>query len=210
MKNAAILTLTLFALASAAPVAAQSSKPVEQPVGTSGAPAASSRPAAAPNVGPDYKLGNGDKLRIEVYKEPQLSQNLQIRPDGKITLPLLGDVVAAGVTPRELTTTLTDRFREYLNTPVVTVIVAEAVPPVVYVLGEVNNPGAQQLAGPTTVLQALSLAGGFKDFANQKNIRILRNKADGTVQTIPFNYKDAIKSSGKPLMVNPGDTIIVP
>jgi polysaccharide export outer membrane protein len=207
MKKLAILAVTLFALSAAADAAAQTSKPASPepaPVGTTGA----TRPTAT--VGPDYRLGNGDKLRVEVYKEPQLSQSLQIRPDGKITLPLLGDVVAAGVTPAQLTTTLTERFREYLNTPVVTVIVAEAVPPVVYVLGEVNSPGAQQLAGATSVLQALSLAGGFKDFANQKNIRILRNRPDGTVQTIPFNYKDAIKSTGKPLMVMPGDTIIVP
>lgn len=207
MKNVAIVAVTLLALAAATNAAAQTGKPATPetpaPVGTTGT-------TRSANVGPDYRLGNGDKLRVEVYKEPQLSQSLQIRPDGKITLPLLGDVVAAGVTPKELTTTLTERFREYLNTPVVTVIVAEAVPPVVYVLGEVNSPGAQQLAGATTVLQALSLAGGFKDFANQKNIRILRNRPDGTVQTIPFNYKDAIKSTGKPLMVMPGDTIIVP
>ena len=207
MKNAAVLIITSLTCLAPALVSAQSTPPpVQQPVGTTGA----ARPASSAATSPDYKLGTGDKLRVEVYKEPQLSQNLQIRPDGKITLPLLGDVVAAGVTPRDLTDTLTERFREFLNTPVVTVIVAEAVPPVVYVLGEVNNPGAQSLAGPTTVLQALSLAGGFKDFANQKNIRILRNRPDGTVQTVPFNYKDAIKSASKPMMVVPGDTIIVP
>ena len=206
MKRSALRFVVALALASPALVFGQSTPPpAQQPVGTNG-----TRPAPSANVGPDYKLGTGDKLRVEVYKEPQLSQSLQIRPDGKITLPLLGDVVAAGVTPKELTSTLTERFREFLNTPVVTVIVAEAVPPVVYVLGEVNNPGAQSLAGPTTVLQALSLAGGFKDFANQKNIRILRNRPDGTVQTLNFNYKDAIKSTGKPMMVVPGDTIIVP
>lgn len=206
MKRSVILFVVALAGLSPALVFGQSTPPAaQQPVGTSGTP----RSASAANS-PDYKLGTGDKLRVEVYKEPQLSQSLQIRPDGKITLPLLGDVVAAGVTPKELTTTLTERFREFLNTPVVTVIVAEAVPPVVYVLGEVNNPGAQELAGPTTVLQALSLAGGFKDFANQKNIRILRNRPDGTVQTLNFNYKDAIKSTGKPMMVVPGDTIIVP
>ena len=207
MKRSALLFVAALAWASPALVFGQSTPPpAQQPVGTSGTP----RPASTAPVGPDYKLGTGDKLRVEVYKEPQLSQSLQIRPDGKITLPLLGDVVAAGVTPKELTTTLTERFREFLNTPVVTVIVAEAVPPVVYVLGEVNSPGAQSLSGPTTVLQALSLAGGFKDFANQKNIRILRNRPDGTVQTLNFNYKDAIKSTGKPMMVVPGDTIIVP
>lgn len=209
MKRSALLFVLALAGFSPALVFGQSTpRPAaQQPVGTTG----NGRPAASTaHLAPDYKLGTGDKLRVEVYKEPQLSQSLQIRPDGKITLPLLGDVVAAGATPKELTNTLTERFREFLNTPVVTVIVAEAVPPVVYVLGEVNNPGAQSLSGPTTVLQALSLAGGFKDFANQKNIRILRNRPDGTVQTLKFNYKDAIQSTGKPMMVVPGDTIIVP
>lgn len=207
MKRSVFLFVVALAGLSPALVFGQSTPPAaQQPVATTG----TSRPASTAAVGPDYKLGTGDELRVEVYKEPQLSQSLQIRPDGKITLPLLGDVVAAGVTPKELTATLTERFREFLNTPVVTVIVAKVVPPVVYVLGEVNNPGAQSLSGPTTVLQALSLAGGFKDFANQKNIRVLRNRPDGTVQTIPFNYKDAIKSTGKPMMVVPGDTIIVP
>ena len=208
MNRAALLLVVGLAVASPAFGSGQTApaQTPQQPVGTNG----SSRPAPPAHLGPDYKLGTGDKLRVEVYKEPQLSQSLQIRPDGKITLPLLGDVHAAGVTPKELTTTLTERFREFLNTPVVTVIVAEAVAPVVYVLGEVNSPGAHSLAGPTTVLQALSLAGGFKEFANQKNIRILRNRPDGTVQTISFNYKDAIKSTGKPMMVAPGDTIIIP
>jgi polysaccharide export outer membrane protein len=213
MKNAAVLIIASLTCLAPAVVNAQSTPPVQQPVGPVQQPVGTTgaaRPTSTAATSPDYKLGTGDKLRVEVYKEPQLSQNLQIRPDGKITLPLLGDVVAAGVTPRDLTNTLTERFREFLNTPVVTVIVAEAVPPVVYVLGEVNTPGAQSLVGPTTVLQALALAGGFKDFANESKIRILRNRPDGTVQTINFNYKDAIKSTGKPAMVMPGDTIIVP
>ncbi|MBA2304135.1 MAG: polysaccharide biosynthesis/export family protein [Acidobacteria bacterium] len=182
------------------------------------AQAPSSPPANPPRVGSttalgmtaDYRMVPGDKLRIEVYKDTQLSQSLQVRPDGKITLPLIGDVPAAGATPRELASTLTERLREFLNAPVVTVIVAEAVPPMVYVIGEVNTPGAQPLASPITVLQALSVAGGFKDFANPKKIRILRKKPDGTIQTISFNYKDAIKSAGAPMMLQPGDTVIVP
>jgi polysaccharide biosynthesis/export protein len=181
----------------------------------------SNPPAATPRVGgsssstmagtsADYRMVPGDKLRIEVYKDTQLSQSLQIRPDGKITLPLIGDVPAAGATPRELAGTLTERLKEFLNAPVVTVIVAEAVPPMVYVLGEVNSPGAQPLSSPITVLQALSVAGGFKDFAKPTQIRILRKKADGSIQTINFNYKDAIKSSGAPMMLQAGDTVIVP
>jgi polysaccharide biosynthesis/export protein len=158
----------------------------------------------------DYRLVVGDKLRIEVYRDSQLSQSLEIRPDGKITLPLIGDVPAAGATPQELATTLTDRLREYITTPVVTVIVAEATPPMVYVMGEVNAPGAQPVRGPVTVLQALAIAGGFREFANTRRIRILRKSPDGTIQTIPFNYRDAVDRAERPVMLQPGDTVVVP
>src|SRR5688500_3964757 len=136
-------------------------------VGTAGA-------TARPNTMPDYKLVAGDKLRIEVYKDAQLSQNLQVRPDGKITLPLVGDIPAAGRTSNELRDVITTSLKEYNTNPVVTVIVVETVPPTIYVMGEVNNPGPQPLNGEVTVLQALATAGGFKDFAKTKDIRIQR------------------------------------
>jgi polysaccharide export outer membrane protein len=161
-------------------------------------------------VSADYRLVAGDKLRIEVYKEPQLSQSVQIRPDGKITLPLVGDVLAAGVTPQELTKTLTERLREFVTAPAVTVIVAETIPPVIYVMGEVTKPGSMPITGPMTVVQALAVAGGFKEFANPKKIRILRKGSNGTVQTIDFDYRDAIASPDRPLLLQPGDTVIVP
>jgi polysaccharide export outer membrane protein len=163
--------------------------------------------AALPN---DYRLSIGDKLRVEVYREPQLSQSVEVRPDGKITLPLVGDVTASGTTPRELADTLTERLREYVTTPVVTVIVAEATPPAVYVMGEVNAPGMQPLRTPTTVLQALAMAGGFKEFANTKKIKILRRGEDGAVETLTFNYKDAVEARRDPLYLKAGDTVIVP
>lgn len=157
----------------------------------------------------DYRLVAGDKLRIEVYRDPQLSQNLQVRPDGKITLPLIGDVMAAGETPSSLRDTITTALRDYINNPVVTVIVVEAQPQTVSVMGEVNAPGVQPLKYPMTVIDALANAGGFKDFANTKNIVIRRTTPTG-VQTIKFNYKDAIKSDAKPMFLQPGDVIIVP
>ncbi len=163
----------------------------------------------APSLDADYRLGPGDKLRIEVYKDPQLSQSVQIRPDGKITLPLVGDVEATGRTPIELRDALTQALKEYMNNPVVTVIVVEATAATAYVVGEVAHPGAVKLEGPVTVLQALALAGGLKDFANEKNIRVLRKNAAG-VQTIAFNYRDAIKGHGTPLYLRPGDTVVVP
>lgn len=203
MKTARVLGACLLAALTAGPVLAQT---------TAGLTA--NRPAGRTSVdlpaSADYRLVAGDKLRIEVYKEPQLSQSLQIRPDGKITLPLVGDVPAAGVTPRELTVTLTERLREFVMAPAVTVIVAETIAPVVYVMGEVTKPGSQPITGPMTVVQALAVAGGFKDFANPRKIRILRKGSTGTVQTIDFDYRDAITRPDRPVLLQPGDTVIVP
>src|SRR5262245_15140042 len=178
MKTASFTPLSLAALIGSA--AAQTVSPL--PVGTSGA-----APAAAA-VSTDYRLASGDKLRIEVYKDAQLSQSLQVRPDGKITLPLVGDVAAAGRTSLELRDAIARSLTEYMTNPTVTVIVVEATPQVVYVSGEVTKPGALTITnGRLSVLQAIAMAGGFTDFANRKDITILR----GT-QKLKFNYKDAI------------------
>ena len=125
----------------------------------------------------------GDKLRVEVYKDAQLSQSLQIRPDGKVTLPLLGDIVATDLTPIQLRDRIAAGLKEYVTNPVVTVIVVEASPVMVYVMGEVMHPGSIPMRGQMTVLQALAMAGGFREFANTKDIRILR-KASGVLNTV--------------------------
>jgi polysaccharide export outer membrane protein len=114
------------------------------------------------------------------------------------------------VTPRALTATLTDRLREFVVAPAVTVIVAETIPPLVYVMGEVTRPGALPMTGPMTVVQALAVAGGFKDFANPRKIRILRKGANGLVQTIDFDYREAIARADGPMFLQAGDTVIVP
>jgi polysaccharide export outer membrane protein len=164
--------------------------------------------ASAPSAG-DYRLGDGDKLRIEIYKDPQLSQSVQIRPDGKITLPLVGDLSASGATPMELRDTIAAHLKDYLTNPVVTVIVVEATAATAYVMGEVNHPGTVSLqGGQMTVLQALALTGGLKDFADIKNIRILRRSPTG-VRAIAFDYKNAIRG-GAPVYLVPGDTVVVP
>jgi len=203
----------LIAAAASAQVTPQ--KPGSAPVGTSGsATAASPRPSSFADTSTDYRLVAGDKLRIEVYKDPQLSQSLQIRPDGKITLPLVGDVPAAGRTSAELREAITTSLRQFNENPalkdMVTVIVVETVPQVIYVMGEVNNPGPQPITAQMTVLQALATAGGFKDFANTKDIRILRKSTSGLTTTLHFNYKDAIKGLAKAVLLQPGDTVIVP
>jgi polysaccharide export outer membrane protein len=165
--------------------------------------------AAAPSLPEEYRMSPGDKLRIEVYKDPQLSQSVQVRPDGKITLPLIGDVEANGRTPIELRDAIGTSLKEYITNPTVTVIVVEATTATAYVMGEVNHPGAISLQAPLTVLQALAIAGGLKDFANAKNIRILR-KGQWGVEMITFNYKDAVKSARAPVYLRPGDTVVVP
>ena len=163
----------------------------------------------APALNDEYRLGPGDKLRIEVYKDPQLSQSVQVRPDGKITLPLIGDVEAAGRTPIEMRDMIATSLKEYVTNPTVTVIVVEATVSTAYVMGEVNHPGAVTLQAPLTIMQALALAGGLKDFADAKNIRVLR-KAPSGVESISFNYKEALKSPRAPIYLRAGDTVVVP
>ncbi len=179
-----------------------------------GAPAAPSRAAAKDppsqaQMDADYRLEPGDKLRIDVYKDDHLSQTVQVRPDGKITMPLVGDLTAGGLTPLALRDRISTALTEYVNQPIVTVVVVEASAPTAYVVGEVNRPGAVVVRGDMTVLQALALAGGLKDFANAKNIRILRKGSAG-METLGFNYKNAIKGEGTPVYLLPGDTVVVP
>jgi polysaccharide biosynthesis/export protein len=174
------------------------------------APADKKVMAAPPPSPDDYRVGAGDKLRIEVYKDAQLSQSLQVRPDGKITIPLVGELEASGRTPLELRDMVTRQLKEYINNPVVTVIVTEASGAVAYVSGEVSHPGAINMqGGRVTVLQAIALAGGLKDFADTKNILVLRQSGT-SIEKIHFDYKDAIRGGGTPIYLRPGDTVVIP
>jgi len=202
------VTTSLFALFLLSNAAAAQTPNGGTPTGASGRTTptgTSGRTAPAADVGADYRLVPGDKLRIEVYKDTQLSQSVQVRPDGKITLPLAGDIAAAGRTPLELRDAITGSLTTYITNPTVTVIVVETEPPLVYVMGEVTHPGPLPVKGQLSVLQALAMAGGFKDFAKTKDITIRR----GT-QTLKFDYKAALKGETKTMFVQPGDTIIVP
>jgi polysaccharide export outer membrane protein len=191
----AALALTLCTLAPLAAKDKDDKKPAPQP----------------PALNDEYRLGPGDKLRIEVYKDAQLSQSVQVRPDGKITLPLLGDIEATGRTPIEMRDAIAKSLKEYVTNPTVTVIVVEALASKVYVMGEVTHPGTMELHGPTTILQALAMAGGFKEFANTKDVRVLRPNGDhGAIQTIKFNYKDVLNGDAKPFYLRSGDTVVVP
>jgi polysaccharide biosynthesis/export protein len=189
-----------------------SAAPAPAPPRTAAAVAPVTAPRAANTpTQPEYRIGSGDKLQINVYKEADLSQALQVRPDGRITMPLVGDLAAAGQTPMQLQRRLSESLREFVANPVVTVMVVEVADRTIYVMGEVNTPGAVPLKGPMTVLQALAVAGGFKEFANKGGIKVLR-KTPGSdrVETIPFSYKDAVRNDSSAFYLVEGDTVVVP
>ena len=166
--------------------------------------AESSAAAIDPNK---YLIGPEDILFIRVWREPDFTLPAAVRPDGKITMPLVGDVQAGNQTPMQLTKTITELLGKYLNNPDVNVIVTDVRSKKYYIDGEVLKPGTYLLVTPTTVLEALSNCGGFRDFANSKKIRILRK---GNI--LHFNYKDVSKGKNleQNILVEPGDHIIIP
>ena len=159
-----------------------------------------------------FVIGNGDVLAISVWKEPELSKSVPVRSDGKISLPLMGEVQASGRTPLQLELEISNKLRNYITVPEVTVIVEQINSKKFNILGEVQKPGAYPLGLPLTVVDAIALAGGFRDFAKTKDIYILRKRTNGTQARIPFNYKEFIKGKNPAQNVNvePSDTIIVP
>jgi len=168
-------------------------------------------PNAVSDPGPGYKIGPQDVLKIDVWREDQFTRTVPVRPDGKITLPLLHDVQAVGLTPVELSNVIRDELKNYVNDPQVSVSVTEINSRRIYVTGEVSRPGAYPLLPQMTALQALSSSGGFTQFARIKNIHILR-VVNGQKTTIPFNYKQAIngKNPGQDIELQTGDVIVVP
>jgi polysaccharide export outer membrane protein len=160
---------------------------------------------------PNYVIGAQDVLDISVWKEPELTRVVPVRPDGKISLPLLNDVQAAGLTPAQLEAQITESFKKYVTNPQVTVIVKEINSQRVYILGEVTRAGAYPLLPGMTVLQALSSAGGFTQFANMKKIYVLRVE-NGKQEKYPFNYKEVVdgKKSEENIFLKAGDQIVVP
>jgi len=176
-----------------------------------GAPSAG---ATAPQVtanDPEYKIGAQDLLRIDVWKEEQLTRTAPVRPDGKVTLPLLNDVQAAGLTPMQLAGVISEGLKKYINSPQVTVAVTEINSRRIYVTGEVARAGAFPLLPSMTVLQALSSSGSFTQFAKLKNIYVLRVE-DGKQVKHPFNYKEVVngRNPDQNILLEPGDVIVVP
>jgi polysaccharide export outer membrane protein len=161
-------------------------------------------------AGPSYLIGADDVLLVSVWKEPDLTITLPVRPDGNISMPLLNDVPAAGLSPTQLAASITEKLKKYVADPRVTVIVTQINSQKVYVTGEVLHTGAIQLLPNMTVLQALADA-GFTQFANTKGIYILR-EGNGRQQKIPVNYKRLVKGQAidQNIILKPGDTIVVP
>jgi polysaccharide biosynthesis/export protein len=159
-----------------------------------------------------YIIGDDDVLAINVWKEAEVSRTVPVRSDGKISLPLAGEVQASGVTPLQLEKVLAAKLQSFISEPEVTVIVTEIKSQKYNILGQVAKPGSYSLTNSSTVLDAIALAGGFRDFAKQKSIYILRQNPDGGQSRLPFNYKDVIKgkNSAQNIKLQPRDTIVVP
>jgi len=176
-------------------------KPTDQP--------APVLPAVAPP--PGYVIGPEDVLNVQYWREANVSAEVTVRPDGMISLPLLNDVAAAGLTPEQLRDRINELAKKYFEDPNVTVTVKTINSRKAFITGSVTRPGPYQLAAPTTVLQFIAMAGGLTEFAKQKDIAVMRTE-NGKLVRYPFNYKDVAK--GKNLKQNielkPGDTVIVP
>ena len=174
--------------------------------------AASAAPAGIQAHDNSFIIGNDDRLAINVWKEPDLTRAIPVRSDGKISLPLVGEIQAAGRTPLQLEQEISTKLKNFITEPEVTVIVEQINSQKFNILGQVARPGSYSLAVSTTVLDAIAGAGGFRDFAKQKNIYILRQNANGVETRIAFNYKDVIKGKnpGQNIKLEPRDTIVVP
>jgi polysaccharide export outer membrane protein len=207
MGSSLLVWLTLLAQpAQAAPAAqtptdkqAESPSPAPTPEGQQATP-------AAPDLLPEYVIGPGDGLQLFVWKEGELTRELKVRIDGRITVPLLGDLVADGKTPMQLASELTTELGRFVEAPLVNVIVGAANSAKIFVIGEVKNTGALEMIGRMTILHALAMSGGFAQFANTDDIVVIRGR-----ETIKVNY-DKIKDGkdlSQNLMLQAGDTIVV-
>ncbi len=170
-----------------------------------------SQPLKAATDDPNYSIAPDDVLTVDVWKEPEISRTVPVRRDGKISLPLLNDVQASGLTPTQLSSEIVEKLRATIVHPQVTVIVAQMSSLRIYILGQVTRAGAYPLAPGMTAMQALSIAGGFTPYAHLKKIYIMRDE-NGKSKMFPMNYKEVIsgRKTQQNIPLKPGDTIIVP
>jgi len=203
-----LVNLSSLAVAQQAASPAQSDAAKSAPSTTAGNP-----PKSPADIRPEsYVIGAEDVLGVYVWKEPDMSKSVPVRPDGMISLPLVGEVKAAGYTPVQLQDVLADAMKKMISDPQVTVIVEKVSSLSFNIVGEVNHPGYFPLTRRMTVLDAIAMAGGFRDFAKMKKVYVLRTAANGTQERLPFNYKDVIngKNPQQNIELQPRDTIVVP
>ena len=155
-----------------------------------------------------YRIGREDVLEIAVWRDPDLSRTVPVRPDGLISLPMVGELQAAGKSPAELENNVRTRLEPYVKEPKVTVIVREANSSRVFVTGEVQKPGAYPMRGRVSVVQAVALAGGFSEFANSNAMMVIREGKGGG--RFPVRYRDLVSGDGGNFYLQPGDTVVVP
>ncbi len=173
-------------------------------------PASPPQPAHPANVTPSYIIGASDSLQISVWQEPNLTETVLVRPDGKISMPLVGDIAAAGYTPMQLAADITTRLLQYVTNPLVDVTVMAVNSKLVYMIGEINHVGAINITPGMSILQAIASAGGLTPYAKKKSIYILRGEP-GKQRKIPFDYTKALnKGDMQGITLVPGDTIVVP
>jgi polysaccharide biosynthesis/export protein len=206
---AALILIGSIALAQAAPQPAASSAS-DKTASEKTASDKATNAASTSQAGPEYVIGPEDALHIAVWKEADLTASLPVRPDGKISLPLLDDVQAAGLTPKQLADSITEKLKKYLADPRVTVVVTQINSKRIYLVGEVVHVGATPMLPNMTVLQALSSA-GLNQFANTKRIYVLRTE-NGKQRKLPVNYRKLVKGEQieQNYLLQPGDTIVVP
>ncbi len=206
MKHVLLQAASIAAICGALcePVAGQSARADgSAPIGTT--------PSYAPALPTDYVIGAEDVLSIVFWREQEMSTDVVVRPDGKISLPLVKDVQAAGYTPEELTRVLVDAASKYVSQPNATVIVKAINSRKVFIVGQVAKPGGFPLPGNMTVLELIALAGDVLEFAKSKNVVVVRRE-HGSEQRFNFNYKDVIKGRNveQNILLKSGDTVIVP
>ena len=198
------LTLVAFAmwLSSALPVAAQTAAP---------APSAPSAAAPGVSVPLDYLIGPEDVLGVVFWRDTDMSGDVTVRPDGRITLPLIGDLQAAGSRPDMLREQIQKAADKYLSDANVTVVVRQINSRKVFITGEVTTPGAYPLVGPRTVMQLIALAGGLTEYADSKSISVMRTE-NGQPKSFKFNYRDVSRGRNleQNILLQPGDTVVVP
>jgi polysaccharide export outer membrane protein len=195
------------------PTPAQTAPPSPAPAQPASALAVEALPIPAPPAGvanDSYIIGASDVIAVTVWKEPTLSGSILVRPDGMISLPLLGDVRASGLTPLQLASQIATKLKKFMQDPNVSVVISAIHSKIIYLLGEVGKKGPIEMTPGMTLLEAIASAGGLTDYANMKKIYILRN-LDGKHQKIPVHYKQALKgNSDLNLALESGDTIVVP